>query len=90
MMLHTKYQGIVFSDKKILFYVVVVFFNLKVKQRAKVRNRYNQLSQLTLDTILESDITQENTTHNRAKKSALFHQVITFLCKICHLQECAI
>ena len=44
---------------------------LKVKKKAKIRNQYNQEPQLTKDTIWESDKTQENITHKRAKRSAL-------------------
>ena len=87
-MLHTKYQGTrhcLFRQEDLGF-----FPNIKVKHRAKPRNRYNQVPQLTRDTILESDKIHENTTQKRAKRSALSQQVIKCLCKICHLQECAI
>ena len=40
-------------------------------QRAKPRNQNNQVPQMTRDTIQESDKIQENTTHKRAKRSAL-------------------
>ena len=43
----------------------------KVKKKAKIRNRYNQVPHLTQDTIRESDKTQEKITHKRAKRSAL-------------------
>ena len=52
-MLHTKYQGTRhchFRQKDL-----VCFPNIKVKQRAKTGNRYNQVPQLTRDTIWESD-----------------------------------
>ena len=43
----------------------------KVKRKAILRNRYNQVPHLTQDTIWESDKTQENTTHKRAKRPAI-------------------
>ena len=88
MMLHTKYQGT--RHCRFIQEDLVCFPNIKVKQRAKTRNRYNQVPQLTRDTIWESDKIQENTTYKNAKRSALSQQVITYLYKICHLQECAI
>ena len=78
-MLHTKYQGTrhcSFRQEDL-----VCFPNAKVKQRAKTRNQYNQVPQLTRDTIWESDKIQENTTHKRSKRSALSQQVITCLCE---------
>ena len=39
-------------------------------QRAKIRNRYNQVPHLSLDIVWESDKNQENVTHMRAKRSA--------------------
>ena len=51
---------------------VLCFPNIKLKQAAKLRNRYNQEPQLTRDTIWESDKTQENTTHKGAKRSTIF------------------
>ena len=47
------------------------FYIIKVKRKAKIKNRYNQVPHLILDTIWESDNTQENVTHKRAKRSAL-------------------
>ena len=41
----------------------------KVKN-AKIRNRYNQVLHLNRGTIKESDKTQRNTIHKRAKRSA--------------------
>ena len=87
-MLHTKYKGT--RHCRFRQEYLVCFPKLKVKQRAKTRNQYNQVPQLTRDIIWESDKIQENTTYKRAKRSALSQQVITYLCKICHLQECAI
>ena len=82
-MLHTKYQGT--RHCRFRQEDLVCFPNIKVKQREKPRNPYNQVPQLTRDTIWESDKPQENTTH---QGSALSQQVITCLCKLCHLQEC--
>ena len=61
MMLCAKYQGTrhcCFRQEDF-----VCFPNIKVKQRAKTRNGYNQVPQPTRDTIWESDKIQENTTH---------------------------
>ena len=44
-----------------------------------MRNPYNKISHLNQDTILESDKIQENITHKRTKRSALFQQVTTRL-----------
>ena len=44
----------------------------KVRKKAHIRNRYNQIPHLTNDTIWESEKTQENITHKRAKKTAFF------------------
>ena len=52
-MLHTKYQGT--RHCRFRQEDLVCFPNIKVKQRAKPRNRYNQVPQLTQDTIWESD-----------------------------------
>ena len=49
----------------------------KVRKKTKIRNRYNQVPHLTQDIICESDTTQENITHKRAKRLALFQQVTT-------------
>ena len=78
-MVHTKYQGT--RHCRFRQEDLVCFPNIKVKQRAKTRNRYNQVPQLTGDTIWESDKIQENTTHMRAKRSALSQPVIICLCK---------
>ena len=48
---------------------------LKVIKNAKIRNKYNQVAHLTQDTIWESDKTQENIIHMRAKRSALSQHV---------------
>ena len=87
-MLHTKYQGT--RHCRFRQEGLFCFPNLKVKQRAKPRNRYNQVPQLTRDTIWESDTIQENNTHKRAKRLAPSQQVITCLCKIYPPQEYAI
>ena len=47
--------------------------------KVKIRNRYNQVPHLTQDNVWESDITQENITCMRAKRSALSQQVTTRL-----------
>ena len=77
-MSHIKYQGT--RHCRFRKEDMVCFPNIKVKQRAKTRNRYNQVPQLTRDTIWESDKIQENTTYKNAKRSALSQQVITHLC----------
>ena len=47
--------------------------SLHVKfRKSKIRNRYNQVPHLTQDTILQSDKTQENTTHKRTERLALY------------------
>ena len=51
----------------------------KVRKKANIRNRYNKVPHLTKDTTWESDKTQENITHNRAKRPALSQQVTTRL-----------
>ena len=56
-MLYTKYQGTrhcCFRQEDF-----VCFPNIKVKQRAKTRNGYNQVPQPTRDTIWESDKIQK-------------------------------
>ena len=40
---------------------------MKVKKKAKVRNRYNQVPDLSWDTIWESEKIQGSITHTRAK-----------------------
>ena len=49
---------------------------IKVRKKAKIRNRYNQVPHLTQDTIEKKDKTQENINHKRAKRSTLSQQVI--------------
>ena len=68
-MLHIKYQGTRHCRfrQEDLFY----FPNIKVKQRAKPRNRYNQVPQLTRDTIWISDKIQKNT-HTRDPRDQSF------------------
>ena len=46
-----------------------------IQKKAKIRNRYNQVPNLTQDNTWESDITQENITYKRAKRPALSQQV---------------
>ena len=53
-MLHTKYQGARHCRSRQDDFFLC-FPNIKVKQRAKPRNRYNQVPQLTRDTIWESE-----------------------------------
>ena len=48
--------------------------NLKARNKAMIRNRYNQIPYLTEYTILESDKKQENITYKRAKGSARSQQ----------------
>ena len=52
-MSHTKYQGA--RHCRFRQDDLFCFPNIKVKQRAKPRNRYNQVPQLTRDTIWESE-----------------------------------
>ena len=60
--------------------IVNVSKRLKVRKKAKIRNRYNQVPHLTQDTTWESDKkTQENITHKRARRPALSQQVTTKL-----------
>ena len=42
----------------------------KVRKKANIRKRYNQLPHLTQDTALESDKTQENIRYKRDKRFA--------------------
>ena len=51
-----------------------VYDKAKVIKKANIRNRTNQVPRLTQDTIWESDKTQENITHKRAKRSAVTQQ----------------
>ena len=48
---------------------------LKVRKRAKIRNRYNQIPHLTRDNVWESDKTQETITYRRAKRLVISQQV---------------
>ena len=43
---------------------------MEVRKKATIRNRYNQVPNLTQGTIWESDKTQENITHKKSKRSA--------------------
>ena len=52
---------------------------IKVRKKAKIRNRYKQVPHLTHDNVWESDKTQENFTYKRDKRPALSQQVITRL-----------
>ena len=56
----------------------------KVKKKAKVRNRYNQVPHKTQDTVWYGKVTkmQENITYKGAKRSALSKQVTTRLQEI--------
>ena len=63
----------------ILIKLCIRMNNVKVKEKEKYRNPYNQIPHLTQDTKWESDKTQENTTYKRAKRSALSQQVTTWL-----------
>ena len=49
---------------------------IKVERYAKIRNRYNQVSYLTKNTVWESVKTQGNTTHQRAKRTVLSQQLL--------------
>ena len=55
---------------------------IKLRKKAKIRNRQNKPPHLTQDTVWESDKTQENITYKRAKRSALSQQVTTRLQEI--------
>ena len=68
-MLHTKYQGTRHCRSR--QEDLVCFPNIKVKQRAKTRNRYNQVPQLTRDTIWESDKIKK-TPHTKEPRDQLF------------------
>ena len=59
-MLHIKYQ--VTRHCRCRQEDLVCFSNIKVQQRAKPRNQYNQVPQLTRGTIRDSDKIQENPT----------------------------
>ena len=52
---------------------------IKVRKKAKIRTRYNQVLLLTQDTTWVSGKTKESITHKRAKRSALSQQVTTRL-----------
>ena len=52
---------------------------VKVKNTARIRNRYNKIPHLTKENTWKSDKTQENITRKRAKKSAHSKQVTTRL-----------
>ena len=80
MILHTKYQGT--RHCRFRQEDLVCFPNIKFK--AEDKNQKLTQSSTTTDPrhhIGESDKIQENTTHKRAKRSALSKQVITCLCK---------
>ena len=69
-MLHTKYQGT--RHCRFRQEDLVCFSNIKVKQRAKPRNQYNQVPQLTQDTIRDSDKIQEKKTRTREPRDQPF------------------
>ena len=71
--------GIVVSDKMVCF----MFSQYKSKAEGKTQKSI----QSSTSTDNETQYGKVNTTHKRAKGSAISQQVIT--CKICHLQECA-
>ena len=74
--------GIFASDKMVCF----IFSQYKSKAEGKTQKSI----QSSTSTDYETQYGKVNTTHKRAKGSAISQQVITCLCKICHLQECAI
>ena len=74
--------GIVVSDK------MVCFMFSQYKSKAEGKTQKSIQSSTSFDN--ETQYGKVNTTHKRAKGSAISQQVITCLCKICHLQECAI
>ena len=59
----------------------MINFNIlpKVRKKAKISNRCNQLPLLTQDTEWESDKTRENIAYKTLKRSALSQQVTTGL-----------
>ena len=52
---------------------------LNLSKKAKIRNRYDQVPHLTLDTESESDKNTRNITYKRAQRLALSQQVTTRL-----------
>ena len=56
---------------KILKMAASIFKIMKVKKKAKDRNRYNQGPHLTRDTIWGSDKTHGNISHKRAKRTGV-------------------
>ena len=52
---------------------------IKVRKKANIRNRYNQVAHVTKDAMRESDKNTKNITYKRAKKSALSQQATTRL-----------
>ena len=52
---------------------------VKVRKKAKFRNRYNQVPHLTQETTWESGKAQENTTHKRAKGLAMLYCVSKYI-----------
>ena len=52
---------------------------MKVRKKAKIRARYNQVPHLTQDTIWKVTKTQENITSKSGKRSALSQEVTTKL-----------
>ena len=74
--------GIVVSGKMVCF--------MFPQYKSKAEGRTQKSIQSSTSTDNETQYGKVNTTYKRAKGSAIFQQVITCLCKICHLQECAI
>ena len=69
------------QPSQIRVFTVLPISNLKVRKKAKIRNRYNQVPHLIRDTIWESDKTQENITYRGAKRSAHSQQVTMHACQ---------
>ena len=79
---------IYFSENQVCMNVVIYYGSkllpsarcrdwTKVRKKAEIRNGYNQIPHLILDTIWESDKIQEIITRMRAKRSVLSKQVTT-------------
>ena len=57
---------------------------------SKAEGKTQKSIQSSTSTDNETQYGKVNTTHKRAKGSAISQQLIICLCKICHLKECAI
>ena len=57
----------------------IVVYDVKVRSKAKIGNRYNQLPTLTYDAIWEYDKIQENIAYKRPKRSVLSQQMTSRL-----------